>query len=422
MSLTCNLATDGLSVKDNIFSQVYNHFVESNDYNGLPLSDIITDCTKEELLFTLQELIQERKIDIVIGTLNNHIKFFDVANVEKQVELLSTLSINDCCIYPTEEILHDNRDVSAYVYKPFSKLMALGKPQLKCCFFAIEILHQYVSDPRFDFSFSDYSGSIYSNDNVDDADKIHIKSFGVGRNGNDYVVAVFLRELGMCSESVQQLWFSKMVKDYSNCKVIESFLKNHLKCCWDFPRTIYSVITEEVENIYTLTKNIWGTPLFKQIYGKASEKLRGFDMLLLPTKKSLDNFYRQLEIITVENLNEEFFKIKEFALQIVELESKGDYTIRREKRSLQLLKDWLTKVKLDLISEIHGALNRLRTLRSIGAHNLIKDEYSKELYNIQFNETKAIADALYLLRKIIQSHPKAHEVTIPHNSDSYIIL
>lgn len=326
MSLTCNLATDALNIKDNIFLQVYNHFVKSNDYNGLPLYNIIAECTREELVFILQELIQERKIDIITGTPNNHIKSFDVMNVEEQVGLLPTLSINDYCIYPTEEVLHENRDIAAYEHKPFSKQMALGKPQLKCCFFAIDLLHKYVSDPRFDFSFSDYSGSIYSNDNVDDADKIHIKSFGVGRNGNDYVVAVFLRELGMCPESVQQLWFSKMIKDQSHCKVIESFLKNQFECCWDFPRTIYRVVTEEVENIYTLTKNIWGIPLFEHIYDKNSEKLRGFNMLLLPTQTSLDDFYRQLEIITVENLNEEFFKIKEFALLIVELKPEGMHT------------------------------------------------------------------------------------------------
>lgn len=96
--------------------------------------------------------------------------------------------------------------------------------------------------------------------------------------------------------------------------------------------------------------------------------------------------------------------------------------IKRVKRSLQLLKDWLTEIKPDLVQEIHSALNRLRTLRSKSVHNLIKDEYSKELYNTQFIETKAIADALYILRKIIQSHPRAHEVTIPYNCDSYIIL
>lgn len=419
----CNLNADGLNVKDNVLSQVYNHFVKSSGYNGLPLYNIRTECTREELVFILQELIQERKIDIITGTSNNHIKFFDVANVKEQVKLLPTLSIDDFCIYPTEEILRDNRDISAYEHKSFSKLMALGKPQLKCCFFKIEILYKYALDPRFDFSFSDYSGSIYSYNNVDDADEIYIKSFGVGRNGNDYILAVFLRDLGMCPESTQQQWFSKTVKDQSNCKVIESFLKNQFKCCWDFPRTIYRVVTEEMENVHTLTKNIWGIPLFKHAYDKTSEELRGFDMLLLPTNKSLDDFYRQLEIITVKKLYEEFFKISEFELHRKILESEGGYTIKRTKGTLQLFKEWLTKIKPDLVLETYGVLNRLRKLRSKGsAHNLIVDTYSEVLYDTQFKETKAIVDALYLLRKIIQSHPQAHKVAIPHNSDSYIIL
>jgi hypothetical protein len=88
---------------------------------------------------------------------------------------------------------------------------------------------------------------------------------------------------------------------------------------------------------------------------------------------------------------------------------------------MQLLKEWLQKVKPDCVEEIHGILNKVRATRSKGgAHNLLKLQYSKNYYTEQFDISDKVFNALYVLRRIIQSHPNAEGVAIPHDSDKYI--
>jgi hypothetical protein len=47
-------------------------------------------------------------------------------------------------------------------------------------------------------------------------------------------------------------------------------------------------------------------------------------------------------------------------------------------------------------------------------------QYSKDYYTEQFDISDEVFNALYVLRRIIQSHPNAEGVAIPHDSDKYI--
>ena len=159
-------------LKKNIFQQVYNNFVNSLGYNGCSAYNLCYDCTQDELLQCLIELIKEEEIEIITGDVGNtYIKSFDAEPIEKQVTLLPSLSPFDYCIYPTESFLENKRDVSSFNDRPFSKMLALGKPQLKCRFFNIDILHHYATDPRYDYKFRDYFGSIYAYNTVDDSEE-----------------------------------------------------------------------------------------------------------------------------------------------------------------------------------------------------------------------------------------------------------
>lgn len=127
-------------LKNRILQQVYDNFVNSLGYNGCPIYKIAYDCTQNELLQCLIELIKEGKIEIITGDVGNtYIKSFDAESIEKQITQLPSLSPFDYCIYPTEKVLENKRDVSSFTDRPFSKMLALGKPQLKCRFF--NILH-----------------------------------------------------------------------------------------------------------------------------------------------------------------------------------------------------------------------------------------------------------------------------------------
>ena len=408
-------------LKNQILQQVYNNFVNSIGYNGCAVYKLCYDCTQDELLQRLIELIKEGKIEIITGDVGNtYIKSFDAEPIEKQVTLLPTLSPFDYCIYPTESFLKMNRDVSSFNDRPFSKMLALGKPQLKCRFFNIDILHHYATDPRYDYKFRDYLGSIYAYNTVEYSEDMYLSTFSIGRNGDDYVVAVFLRDLNFLPAVAQQKWYTKMVES-TKCKVLKNFLENQLLGSWCFPRTVFRAIIEEIENLYVLTNHIWGKTIFSHFFLRDDERLREFEMLLLPTNSNLDEFYRKLEIITVENLNKDFFGLDEFGLDLFSYSQDGDYQIKKEKGTLQLLKEWLQIIKPEKVKEIHGVLNMVRTIRSKGgAHNLLKLQYSKDYYTEQFDISGKVFNALNVLRRIIQTHPRAKGVVIPHDSNCYV--
>lgn len=165
-------------LKNHILQQVFNNFVYSLGYNGCSIYDLGYDCTQDELLQCLIELIKEGEIEIITGDVGNtYIKSFDAESIEKQIALLPSLSFRDYSIYPTERVLENKRDVSSFNDRPFSKMLALGKPQLKCRFFNIDILHHYAIDPRYDYKFRDYFGSIYAYNTVDDSEDIYLSSF-----------------------------------------------------------------------------------------------------------------------------------------------------------------------------------------------------------------------------------------------------
>lgn len=409
-------------LKNQILQQVYNNFVNSSGYNGCSICDIGYDCTQHELLQCLIELIKEGKIEIITGEVGNtYIKSFDAEPIEKQITLLPSLSPFDYCIYPTESVLENKRDVSSFNDRPFSKMLALGKPQLKCRFFHIDILHHYASDPRYDYKFRDYFGSIYAYNTVDDSEDIYLSSFSIGRNEDDYVVAVFLRDLNFLPSVAQQKWYSKMIDDSSKCMVLKNFLDNQLLGSWCFPRTVFRAIIEEIENLFVLTNHIWGKSIFSNYFLRDDDRLREFEMLLLPTKKNLDDFYSQLEIITVGNLNKDFFSLDKFGLELFSYTQDEDYQIKTAKGTLQLLKEWLQIIKPDCVKEIHGVLNEVRATRSKGrAHNLLKPLYSKDFYTEQFDIAGKVFNALNVLRRIIQTHPRAKGVAIPHDSNCYV--
>ncbi|MBP5513493.1 MAG: hypothetical protein J6Y04_01760 [Bacteroidaceae bacterium] len=409
-------------LKKKILQQVYNSFVNSSGYNGCPVYDLGYDCTQEELLQCLIELIKEEKIEIISGDVGNtYIKSFDAESIEKQITLLPSLSPFDYCIYPTESVLENKRDVSNFNDRPFSKMLALGKPQMKCRLFNIDILYHYAADPRYDYSFRDYFGSIYSYNTVEDSEAIYLSNFSIGRNGDDYVVAVFLRDLNFLPAVAQQKWYSKMIVDSSKCLVLRNFIDNQLLGSWCFPRTVFRAIVEEIENLYVLTNYIWGKSIVSNCFLRDDDRLREFEMLLLPTKKNLDDFYSQLEIITVGNLNKDFFSLDEFGLELFLYTQDGDYQIKTAKGTLLLLKEWLQIVKPECVKEIHGVLNEVRATRSKGrAHNLLRPQYSKDFYTEQFDISGKVFNALNVLRRIIQTHPRAKGAAIPHDSNCYV--
>lgn len=96
--------------------------------------------------------------------------------------------------------------------------MAIGYPQLKACFFEYNVLQHYAFDPRKNLKFNDYQGEIHSDADINSTQYINLKTFGIGRNKEDFVIVAFPRDLQNMSSMNQSIWLGHMIKDTANCK------------------------------------------------------------------------------------------------------------------------------------------------------------------------------------------------------------
>ena len=190
-------------MKQHIENRIFDFFTTSGDFNGISLWSLSDEFETpiDEIVDLLKELVSEKKVSIQSST-NPHIIGFQHYDIDLQIKILEdakkivvkTQKIGDfvfkvpntkfpICLYPSKDFLNSNRDISDIKDSPFTLQLALAEPQLKPVFFEIEVLDRYFNDPRFNFNFKDYSGSISclydKNDEpiVREEDQIFIKTY-----------------------------------------------------------------------------------------------------------------------------------------------------------------------------------------------------------------------------------------------------
>lgn len=402
-------------IKNDILRWTFDNFCKTGRCKGLDSGSIRYNYPDEELQEIIIELLEEDKVSLIAAEhdINPSIIRVGFVSKEQQIEYAKKNGIGgDFCIYPSKTYLIQHYVESDLVSRlPFNKMLKFGTPHNKILYFEWGVLFKYYSDPRYDFEFSDYTGHIFSSENLNEERRFTIKTFGVGKNKNgEHVVAVPLSELVNMPSACQIEWYSMIEPEQENCAILNDY-KNVLNDCWKFEDTIYRSILKEMTNINKLTSAIWNCPFFTKEY--ENNKPVGFDMLYLPTKKVYLEFVSLLEKIVVHNMNVKFFD----TIGVERKNKNGTF-----KGPLNCLKDWLLKVNKDLIDDIHSALSNLRKIRDAQAHEIYNDEYDLEYFNKQYVLSKDVFDALYTLRKLIQTHPKANGVEIPYiDSNHYFI-
>lgn len=183
-------------MKEKIFTEITNYYLQSRDFNGLPLGQLDND--QEDLIC---ELIDEGKIEVLSSNfvLNPHIKALKL-DIDKEEQKRAVKDrLGSVVLYPTEKHL---KSMNLFTEKPFTKMLMEGKEQLDILFFDIEILESYFQNPKYIVFSSDYRGSIVTSDDFvnEDLEGEYIKDFGIGyhkKKGNhERVVGVFERFSG----------------------------------------------------------------------------------------------------------------------------------------------------------------------------------------------------------------------------------
>lgn len=426
-------------LKDLIENRVYNFFIKSLDFNGIPLRNISKELkiNYENSIDLIKELVVEDIIHIQSST-NPHIIGFKHYPIDSQICILEeakkttetihkfgeiTMTSKDTkfpiCLYPSKNYLSIKRDLTEFNNSGYTKQLALGEPHLKPIFFEIEVLDRYFNDPRFEFEFEDYSGRISckydENENpvVREEDDVFLKTFGLGfdENGNRLAV-VYLRYLKDLTSEHQVYWKGK--EKTGNCKILEEYHQNTIEGNWTFSYSIFSGFLGEQKCINDLTELVFNKPLFRKTFDKLNRP-KEFTFFFIPTLKNYNDFILLLDKMISENINKDFFEGKVEFFEFKELE-KG-MVERQSKGTIQIFEEWLTSVfnvKSDgTVNELFIPLKKIRRERQNPAHRINENQYDRQLIEKQ----KEIMDEVYSvfrnLRNIFQQQPKARNFEVP---------
>ena len=332
-------------LKQQIVSAVYDFFITSHDFNGMPLRDVSKNLEIDyiESIELLKELVRIGSVSIQSST-NPHIisrqhytsedqiKILDMAKDNKEEILFSAGNITftsestdyPICLYPSREYLKSNRDVYEFNEKPYTKLLALGEPQLDFHFFEIDVLERYYNDPRYRFEFDDYSGLITceTDENgkpiLEEKDQTFLQTFGLGFDENDNRVAVvFTRYLSDLPPGHQIYWQTKEI--HSPCKILKEYYVNSIDGDFTDSMSIFSAFIGELNCLYDISKFIFGKSLFNLKF-EDNEHPKEMTFFFLPTSKNYEDFIHLLDKMLSDNINKKFFdgKIEQYELIPIE--------------------------------------------------------------------------------------------------------
>lgn len=431
-------------MKDLIENRVYEFFLESSDFNGIPLRNISKELNinYENSIDLIKELVVEDVISIQSST-NPHIIGFKHYPLDSQVHILEeakkttetkhkfgeiTMTSEDTefpiCLYPSKNYLTEKRDLTEFNNAIYTKHLALGEPHLKPIFFEIEVLDRYFNDPRFEFKFEDYSGQIsckYDENEkpiVREEDNIFLKTFGLGFDENgDRLAVAYLRYLKDLTSEHQVFWKSK--EKIGKCKMLEEYHQNTIEGNWTFSHSIFSGFLEEQKCINDLTELVFSKPLFRKTFEKENRP-KEFTFFFTPTLKNYNDFILLLDKMISENINKDFFEGKVELYEFIELEN--GLVERKTKGTLQVFEEWLTSVfnvKGDgAVSELFKPLKKIRRERQNPAHRIDENQYDKQLIEKQKEVMNEVYSVFRNLRNIFHQHPKARNFEVTDWSEN----
>lgn len=426
-------------MEDKIRNRIYDFFIESNDFNGIPLRNISNEfeIDYKESIDLVKKLVIDKSVSIQSST-NPHIIGFQHYPTDSQLKILDdakdvtvdkkkigeiTISFENTefpiCLYPTKEYLKSKRNLNEYQNAEYTKLLALAEPQLSPRFFEIEVLERYANDPRFDFKFDDYSGKISckydENDEpiVREEDQVFLKTFGLGFDSKENRLAVvYLRYLNNLTPEHQVFWKSKEVKD--ECKILQEYQENTINGNWTFSHSIFSGFLGELKCLNDLSKLIFKTSIFKKDFD-GENKPKDFTFFFTPTLKNYHGFVGLLDKMISENINKKFFENK---IELFDFEEIEDGVVERKQRgTLRLFEEWLISIyKIDnpeKLRDIFKPFKKVRKERQSPAHKISENTYDKKYIELQKNLINDCYNSMRILRDIFGQHRDANGFEIP---------
>jgi hypothetical protein len=401
-----------VTVPNGVIERVTKHFLNSRDFNGLPVSSLMADMRLDwkQAKRVLSQLVEKNLITLNFAEINPFVRRFPDLDTEEQLKRLAALEEPKVvCAFPT---LASLKNLSALDDRPFSKMLASGHAHLEPLFFDLAVLEMYSRDPRYHFHFRGYSGWIgikdefYCSDETECRDKIGVKQFGLGYDEQGRrVLTVFLTDLAKLSPEHQQYWKTKLLS--VPCKMVGEFYDNTILGIWTTSISIYNALTQEQAEINKLSEMIGRPPLFLKTFEEAKPK--EYCIYFRPTLGNFLNFVDVLDKMLSENINKEFF-CEDVPLQERIRHSDGTVEVRAL-NTLTLLNNWLSLniqfEKSDGLDLLMKPFREVRKLRNKSAHKIADDVYDPKYHEQQDTLVRDIYCSLHSLRGLLAQHPDA---------------
>ncbi|TKC08042.1 hypothetical protein FA048_12830 [Pedobacter polaris] len=428
-----------MEIKEKVLQEILSFYVKSKDFNGIPLSALQIKMKEDpsEIIEIVKILVEEDKVTIQTGT-NPHIISLGSYTFAHQLQKLEEAKQNETkiilkikggpdfvsqshpvCLYPTENLLRQKRNVDEYAESPFTKRLALGEPQLKPIYFDVEVLDRYLKDPRFSFDFEDYSGKISYHETEEKAselreeDKFFMQTFGLGTDEKGGRVAVvYLRYLSDLTPEHQVYWKSKIRKD--NCQILKEYYDNTIVGTWTTSYSIFKAFIGQQKLLNEISEAIFGVPLFRKTF-EDDKRPKEFTFFMTPTLENYNSFILLLDKMYSENINKTFFEGK---IDTWEFLPVSDGVVERKgKGTIVLLQAFVEKnykaADKKPLDEVFGPIKEIRRERQDPAHRINENFYDKVFVEKQKQMMIKALHSITALRYIFQAHPKAAHIKIP---------
>jgi hypothetical protein len=385
-------------------------------FNGLPIMQLMTaiSASDADIRHAILRLLKEERLTAEFGDRhpNPHIMAFPPEDSSEAIAKLKAR--HACCLYPSSSTLSSIVNAADYMGRPYSLMLALGRPQLEYIPFRSEVLDIYRADPRFYYEVSDIGGTIHvrteHSESVPEAGTAYIQSYGFSFDKElNRAVAVCLWDLHTLIPAQQQLWRAFQVE--GEFRLHPAYFQSQVLGEWPDKISICDAFFEELGHINSMCSVIGWPNLFRLI---PEERPKNFGFLLRTTTKEFEAFVHLLDKLLSDNINKEFFASD---LELFRSEHRKDGSIVEvQKGTIQLLEEWLKSrfrpVDTEPLQQLFTTLRHIRKLRQKPAHAVEEDRFDPHLYKQQRELINEAYTAVRTLRLILANHPKAKGYTV----------
>lgn len=407
-------------MKEQILARITSFYLESGDFNGMPLQALNDEFGRAPVSEHLSGLVTDGLVAIVFGDRhpNPHIRALpDNLSPEEQIAKIGNFNPAHACTYPLPAHLHQRVDRARYAGQPFTLRLALGEPQLVHRAFELSVLENYRNDPRYRYSTDGIQGNISVRDDYFDqgilrrSDEVMLQTFGYCFDAQfNRFVAVYLRYLSGLTPEHQQIWQARELEGPTALHP-DYFLMS--MGGWPERIPIFQAILAEMRVVNEMAVAI-GRPHFFRSEFAGDNRPREFPFLVGPTAREFETFIHVLDRMLSENISRDFFMDE---VPYEEEVSHGPGRIEvRQRGTIRILEEWL-KARFRAedtqpITEMINTLREVRRRRQRPAHAINPDEFDQQFVHEQRHLVIRIYDAVRTMRLVLANDPATEAIEI----------